>query len=131
MRYRFSKLFVLRQAHLSCGTRTVHYLQFIILTKCEECGCESTNNSTPGAFSFFLSILKPTRLTQMQTAEHSSRGYSIGSECAFVYLQKIRNSDTMRSRLVYMPLNRPFNRVINCSLFYGFLTCEHAFRDGL
>lgn len=36
---------------------------------------------------FFPSVLKPTRLTQMQTAEHSSRGYSIGSECAFVYLQ--------------------------------------------
>lgn len=38
--------------------------------------------------AFSLSILKPTRLTQTQTVEHSSRGYSISGECAFVYLQK-------------------------------------------
>lgn len=45
-------------ARLSWGTATVHYLQFIILTKCEECGCESTNNSTPGALCFFSLYIK-------------------------------------------------------------------------
>lgn len=37
---------------------------------------------------FPLSILKPTRLAQMHTVEHSSRCYSIKAESAFVYLQK-------------------------------------------
>lgn len=53
VRYRFSSVFVLSLAQLSGGSTTVHYLQFIILTKREECGCESTNNSTPGALCFF------------------------------------------------------------------------------
>lgn len=50
-----------------------------------------STNSNPGALwlAFYsLSILKPTRLAQMQTVENSSRGYSIKAESAFVYLQK-------------------------------------------
>lgn len=62
VRYRFSKLFVPQLARLSCETTAVHYLQFIILTKCEECGCESTNNSTPGAFSFFPLYIKTDKI---------------------------------------------------------------------
>lgn len=65
--------------------------------KCAECGdrekereCEPDGPS--GGFvpapALSPSLLKPTRLTQTQTGEHSSRAYSIGTECAFVYLQK-------------------------------------------